>query len=77
MRQAASKSKEVDESLQQAFTDMRAMMDKAKELVELAKRFEAQRARQAPQAVSDSDDQQFKKCADFCLEWFFLVRLSL
>lgn len=61
MRTVATKAKDADASMAEAFSDLSAMMEKAKEMVELAKRFEAQTAKS--QERNESDDEQFRGCA--------------
>ena len=61
MRSVTSKAKDADASMAEAFSDLSAMMEKAKEMVELAKRFETQMAK--TQERNESEDEQFRGCA--------------
>lgn len=71
IRTVATKAKDADASMAEAFSDLSAMMEKAKEMVELAKRFEAQNAKLQEQ--SEGDEEQFRGCMSL---FFFFVCFS-
>lgn len=60
IRTVATKAKDTDASMAEAFSDLSAMMEKAKEMVELAKRFEAQTAKSNER--NENEDEQFRSC---------------